>query len=322
MKDTFSSVAVIILNWNGYNDTFECIKSLESLDYNNFHVFLVDNASTDDSYEKLMSDIESNTFQVNITCIQSGANLGCAGGNNVAIKEAFEAGYDYYWMLNNDTIVDPKALSTLVEVIDGDPKIGIVGSKVYFAGTNLLWYAGGDVNPYTGNSWQFGYCEEDKGQYDEIKEVNFIAGCSMLFRKKLIEENGLLEEDYFLMYEDTDWNVKAKKGGWKLVYTPHSIIHHKESSSTKAEDLSPYYSYYLIRNGYLMAKRINPKFKWLAFINLFVRLAKFHIIFVYRSKTNRKIRSILLFEGVIHALKQRTGQYIRGVSHARKREYM
>ena len=309
MNTARPSAAVILLNLNGYDDTYACIKSLETLIYDNFHVFLVDNDSSDDSYQKLMEDNHSGRFKVGVTCIQSGGNIGCAGGNNVGIKAAFELGYDYYWMLNNDTLVEKDALSALVDVIEADSSIGIIGSKIYFAGTNILWSAGGHVNPYTSESYQYGYFEEDRGKYEEIKEVDFIVGCSMLFRRELIEDIGFLQEDYFLLYEDTDLNVRAKRAGWKIVYTPHSIIHHKESSSTQSEDTSPFYSYYLIRNGYLMAMRNNKRFKWIAFLYMLVRIVKYHIVFVYRSKTKRWIRSKLIFKGALHGLIRKSGQY-------------
>jgi GT2 family glycosyltransferase len=304
-----SSVAVILLNWNGYQDTYECLKSLETLSYSNFHVFLVDNDSSDDSFTKLKKDQESGKFNVGLTCIQSGGNLGCAGGNNVGIKRAYEQGFDYYWMLNNDTYVDPDALSTLVEVIENDKKVGIVGSKIYYADTKLLWFAGGSVNPYIGTSKMIGIEEEDKGQYDEQKEVDFIVGCSMLFSREVIGSIGYLEEDYFIYYEDTDWNLRAKKAGWKIVYVPTSIIYHKESSSTKSSDLSPYYAYYLIRNGYLMVSRVNANYKWMAFMYLFIRILKFHILYVLKS--NNKIRrSSMILKGAFHALTNKRGQYI------------
>lgn len=309
MTDATSSVAIILLNWNGYNDTYECLKSLESLDCNDFHVFLVDNASTDGSYQRLVEDNQSGQFRVKVTCIQSGANLGCAGGNNVGIKAAYEQGYEYFWMLNNDTYVDRKALSALMDVIEADDQIGIVGSKIYFADTKLLWFAGGEVNPYAGTSRNIGINEEDRGQYDELSEVDFIVGCSMLFRRELIKEIGFLEEDYFIYYEDTDWNVRAKKHGWKIMYVPKSIIYHKESSSTKSDDLSPYYAYYLIRNGYLMASRIYKNYKWIAFLSLLIRIVKFHILYVLKSK-NKKIRSSFIIKGALHGIKQKTGQYI------------
>lgn len=309
MRDSSPKVAIILLNWNGYNDSYECIKSLEYLDYNNFHVFLVDNASTDGSYEKLVQDNRLGKFNVEVTCIQSGGNLGSAGGNNVGINAAYELGYDYFWMLNNDTYVDNIALSALINVIDADQKIGIVGSKIYFADSKRLWFAGGEVNPYMGTSKHFGINEEDHGQYDDINEVDFIVGCSMLFRRELVEEIGLLEEDYFIYYEDTDWNVRAKRNGWKIIYVPQSIIYHKESSSTKADDLSPYYGYYLIRNGYLMASRMARNYKWMAMISLLIRIVKFHILYVLKSK-NKRTRSNLIMKGAIHGIKQRTGPYV------------
>ena len=304
-----SSVAIILLNWNNYQDTYECLKTLETLTYPHFHVFLVDNDSSDDSFTRLKEDQASGKFNVGLTCIQSGGNLGCAGGNNVGIKKAYEQGFDYYWMLNNDTYVDPEALSTLVEVIDAEQKVGIVGSKIYYADTKLLWFAGGSVNSYIGTSKMIGIDEEDKGQYDEMKEVDFIVGCSMLFRKEVIEYIGYLEEDYFIYYEDTDWNIRAKKAGWKIIYVPSSIIYHKESSSTKSSDLSPYYAYYLIRNGYLMVSRINANYKWIAFMYLFIRILKFHILYVLKSN-NKLRRSSMILKGAFHALTDKRGQYI------------
>ena len=309
MKDFQTPVAIIILNWNGYDDTYECIKSLGNLQYSDFHVFLVDNASGDGSYQKLTKDTLSGEFHVQVTCIQSGANLGSAGGNNVGIKVAFEKGYKYFWMLNNDTYVDHRALSSLMEVIESDPTIGIVGSKIYYANTDLLWFAGGSVNPYTGTSKHYGIHEQDWGQHDQLRDVNFIVGCSMLFRRELIEQIGYLEEDYFIYYEDTDWNVRAKKSGWKIMYVPDSVIYHKESSSTKSDDLSPYYGYYLIRNGYLMVSRIYKSYKWLAFISLLIRIVKFHILYVLKSR-NKKVRSMLIIKGALHGIKQRTGPLI------------
>ncbi|MBM4764473.1 glycosyltransferase family 2 protein [Bacillus sp. B15-48] len=304
-----SSVAIILLNWNGYQDTFECLKSLECLTYPNFHVFVVDNASTDDSYSKFIKDQEGDTFKLPLTFIQSGSNLGCAGGNNVGIRTAYEQGFDYYWMLNNDTYVEPEALSKLVEVIDDDEQVGIVGSKIYNINNNLLWFAGGTINPYLGTSRPIGINEKDYGQYDKMKEVDFIVGCSMLFRKELIQKIGFLDEDYFIYYEDTDWNLKAKRAGMKIVYVPSSIIHHKESSSTKSADLSPYYAYYLMRNGYLMVCRNNAKYKWLAFMYIFIRIIKFHILYVLNCDNKLK-RSSMIIKGAIHGIKNKKGQYI------------
>ncbi len=307
--DSAPSVAVILLNWNGYNNTFECLKSLEALDYPDFHVFLVDNASTDGSYSKFVKDQKDGKYNIRLTCIQSGGNLGCAGGNNIGIRMAYEQGFDYYWMLNNDTMVLPNSLCTLVDVIDKDDRIGIVGSKIYNANNNLLWFAGGSINPYLGTSRPFGIDEEDHGQYDQLREVDFIVGCSMLFRRELIDLIGFLEEDYFIYYEDTEWNLKAKRAGMKIFFVPTSIIYHKESSSTKSSDLAPHYAYYLIRNGYMMVCRTNAKYKWIAIIYLFFRVFKFHILYVVQND-NKVKRSSMILKGALHGLRNVRGQYI------------
>lgn len=253
---TEKHVAIIILNWNAYNDTFECLKSLEHLTYPYFHVFLVDNASQDGSFDKLQQDYKSGKFHIPITFIQTGANLGFAGGNNVAIKEAYNQGYQYFWMLNNDTVVDPNALTPLVEVLEKDKQAGIVGSKIYYYGTNKIWFAGGKVNTWTGTTKHIGIKEEDIGQYDQVKEVDYITGCSLFFRRELLETVGYMHEDYFLYYEETDWNVRAKLHGWKIKYIPQSVIYHKVSASSGGEkNLSPIVAFYDIRNGYWLVKR-------------------------------------------------------------------
>jgi GT2 family glycosyltransferase len=149
-------VAIILLNWNGYKDTFECLESLATLDYPNFSAYVVDNDSIDGSYEKLLEDNKNGAFKIKVKFIQSGATLGFAGGNNVGIQQALEDGYEYFWMLNNDTIVDAASLSELIKVIQENEEIGIVGSKIYYYGTNKIWFAGGKVSYWTGTSRHYG----------------------------------------------------------------------------------------------------------------------------------------------------------------------
>lgn len=302
------SVAIILLNWNAYNDTVECLHSLEKLVYQNFHVFLVDNDSKDQSYEKLRAGQLSGAFNLQLTIIQSGSNMGCAGGNNVGMKAAYEQGYEYLWMLNNDTIVDQHSLTRLVDEMETDHKIGIVGSKIINMNNNLVWFAGGSINPYLGTSKPYGIDQQESEEFNMRKEVDFVVGCSMLFRRELIELIGWLDEDYFIYYEDTDWNLKAKKAGMKIVYVPDSLIYHKESSSTKSEELSPHYAYYLMRNGYLFVKRNNPKYKMIALLYMAYRIVKFHLLYVL-NKDNKLKRSRMIFKGALHGLRNQIGQF-------------
>lgn len=241
-------IYIIILNWNGWRDTAECIESCQKLNYSNFIIIIVDNGSTDDSeaiLHKRFPDIE---------LVQTGENLGFAGGNNIGIDRALAHAADYVWLLNNDTVVDPNSLDELVKVAEIDERTGIVGSKIYYYNEpNKMWFAGGLWNRNQSFACHRGINEVDIGQYDGISEVGFITGCSLLAKSSMIKEIGMMKEDYFLYWEDVDWNATAAEKGWKIVFAPQSIVRHKVSSST--EDKSSLQSYYFMRSGLLFFQR-------------------------------------------------------------------
>ena len=152
--------------------------------------------------------------------------------------------------MNNDTIVDPAALSELVRVAQNDALIGIVGSKIYYyAHPKVIWFAGGSIRFPTGTSLHKGDLEKDEGQYDEIMEVDYITGCSLLIKKEVIAEVGLMDERFFLVFEEVDWNQRASEHGYKILYVPLSKIWHKVSARIGADSPTSYY--YIIRNSLL-----------------------------------------------------------------------
>lgn len=305
-----SSVAIVLLNWNSYQLTVECLESLEKLNYPDYHIFIVDNDSQDSSFEDLKKDYMMNKFNLPITFMQSGANLGFAGGNNVAIKKAYEMGYPYIWMLNNDTVVEANSLSTLVEAISKDTKTGIVGSKILYYDTDLIWYAGGTINTWTGKTKHLGYKERDIGQYNSSFQVDYVTGCSLLFKRELIDSIGLMQEDYFLYYEETDWNIRAKQENWKIVYVPDSVVYHKVSISSGGEDnLSPYVEYYYIRNSYIMIRRTQSMAKIItATLLLFLKLIKSHLKILIKKQDNKINRSKLIIKAFFDGIIMKTGK--------------
>jgi len=215
------------LNWNGKEDTIDCLKSLKNITYPNYEVIVIDNASTDGSVEEFQE-------LVDIKLIVNKENLGYSKGNNVGIQYAINNKADYVLILNNDTVVDPHFLSELVKIANSNEKIGILGPKTYYVDpSNMIYYAGGKINWYTGQPKHIGQKKVDKGQYDQISNVDFIAGSCMLIKKEVIEQIGLLPNDYFLLWEDIDYSVKANRNGFELVYVPDSKIWHKESASIK-----------------------------------------------------------------------------------------
>jgi len=242
-------VFIIILNWNNWLDTFECLESLKNNDYLNYEVVIVDNGS----------DEKPQSPNPDIKIIYNKENLGFSEGNNVGIKYALEHGADYVLLLNNDTVVSNDFLSKLVKAAESNEEIGMVGSKIYFYDQkDRIWFAGGKVNWLYNKGEMRGYNEIDQGQYDlpEIQESNYLTGCCLLVKKNVIEKIGLLSEEYFLYYEDTDWSFSAQKAGFKTVFVPGSKIWHKGSQSSIAKSES--YIYYHIRNGLIFAKKYAP----------------------------------------------------------------
>ncbi len=244
-------VYIIVLNWNGWQDTSECIESCLKLAYPRYRILVVDNGSTDASILKLHERFPA------LDILQAGKNLGFAGGNNVGIRHALEQGADYVWLLNNDTIVDSSALVELVNIANASDAIGIVGSKIFFfSKPDVLWFAGGLIQHYRGTSIHRGLLEKDEGQYDEITEVDYITGCSLLIKREVVEKVGLMDERFFLLFEEADWNQRVKEQGYKILYIPFSKVWHKVSSAIGAD--SPSYYYYLIRNSLLFTLKHKP----------------------------------------------------------------
>jgi GT2 family glycosyltransferase len=244
-------VTIIILNWNGWHDTLACVASCRELTWPNFRIVIIDNGSTDGSENLLrqkLSDVE---------IIQSGENLGFAGGNNVGIRNALELKAEYIWLLNNDAVVDQEALTCLVEAMENDSRIGMAGSKIFYHDEPLkIWFAGGMWKKGRLSWRQRGANQIDRGQFEELCEVGSVSGCSMLVRSATMDNIGLMDESFFLYWEDTEWCARARAGGYQVLFVPGSKIWHKVSVSTRPSSFSQYY--YFTRNGFFFLRRHDP----------------------------------------------------------------
>jgi len=259
MKNKPYHIAVVIVNWNGKDDTIRCLESLQkiSLMGNTLSIIVVDNGSTNDSVDTIKKSFPK------IPLIVTGKNLGFTGGNNVGIRKALEKGADLIWLLNNDTLVDKQVLS-FTSVFD-DPHVGACGSKIYFAPGHefhhdrykesdrgrVFWYAGGLVDWNNLYASHRGVDEVDHGQYDHAEETPFITGCSLVVRRDVVEKVGMLDDRYYLYLEDLDWNIRIQKAGWKTMYVPTSIIWHVNAGSSGRPG-NPVHEYYFTRNRLLL----------------------------------------------------------------------
>lgn len=211
-------VAIVALNWNGWQDTIACVASLQALTYGNFEIVVVDNGSTDGSVAQIKDAFPT------VTLLLSGANLGFGGGCNVGIRHALAQGADYVWLINSDATVDPEALTALVRVADSNPALGSVGSVLYEAdkpGQVQLW-GGGRVNLWLGRS---NHCVAPG-------PISFVSGASLLLRRAALEQVGSFDEALFFMYwEDTDLGFRLTHAGWQLAVAEDSRVWHKQSAS-------------------------------------------------------------------------------------------
>ena len=212
-------VAIVILNWNGWEDTINCLSSLRISKYQNFRIIIVDNGSTDDSVDHL------HAAHADITIIETGVNLGFAGGCNVGIRYAFEIMADYIWLLNNDTVVEQQSLSALVTTAVNNRRVGAVGSVLYEMEqpTVIQAWGGGGVNLHTGKSY---HVKGPKGI------LTYLTGASILLSAEALRQSGLLDESFFVYWEDTDLSFRLVANGWKLLVEPSSRVWHRECSST------------------------------------------------------------------------------------------
>ncbi len=251
-------VLIILLNWNGKNDTIECIESLKKLTYTEYDILVIDNGSSEDpsdAFKQLFPDI---------LIIRNGCNLGFAGGNNIGIQYGLDRGYEYLLLLNNDTIVDSGFLDELIDASDSDAKIGIVGPIIYqYDNKNVVQSAGMNVSKYGVKSDNIGYNEKDHGQF-HASERDFITGCAMLVKRKVFEHLGGLDPKYFAYWEDMDFCMRARKKGFKIYFTPESRIWHKGSSSTGGYMNKTAY-YYHIRNSVYFFFRNYSRIEFMTF---------------------------------------------------------
>lgn len=220
-------VAAVVVNYRNDADTRRCLKRLAQLP--NVSVLLVNNGGG--------SQVEPEQWVETITT----RNRGFAAACNLAIKRALTQGYEYIWLVNNDLYVEPASLTSLLKAMRAEERIAAVAPKiVYDDKPEMIQYAGGFV-PADNQPWfPRGDLETDTGRYDRIEQVDWTSGACMLMNSEAVREVGLLDESYFLYYEDVDWCMRAQTQNWKCLYVGTCQVRHGASRST--EGVRDYYA--------------------------------------------------------------------------------
>jgi len=296
-------VSIVVLTFNALKMTKNQLKDLSSVDVKGLDVetILVDNGSSDRAEEALSNyKLPNMSFKF----IQTGANLGVAGGNNPGMKDAIKRSADYVILMNNDLILSKDILTKLVSIAKKDDSIGLLSPKMYFAKGyefhkdrykkselgNVFWYAGGIIDRGNVYSTHRGVDEVDVGQYERQEDTDIANGACVLVTRKLIEKIGYLNASLFLYWEDSDYSERARRAGFRVVYTPKTKLWHMISSSTGGSG-STTNDYFLTRN------RLAFGFKYLSFRTKFALIRdSVRMMFKGRKWQKKGVVDFFLFQ--------------------------
>jgi GT2 family glycosyltransferase len=265
--------AVVVLNWNGADDTLECLESLRGSTVL-LYIIVVDNRSSDDSVERITaSDLPDEI-------IVADQNRGYAGGNNLGLKRALDAGFAVIGVVNNDTAFDPSAVEKLVRYLPPHEPRAVTSDIRYWETRDRSWFAGGIID----RGWPRHLQEHELPRRDgqPLRRTELISGCCIFARAETWEKVGLFDDAFFLIFEDFEWSVRAKRNGVQLCVVSESIMLHKVSRSFSSAPVSKQGNFYFIRNG---------------------------LVFVFRNERRHTLRFVLdfLIRPTLRALRRREG---------------
>ncbi|MFQ5399224.1 MAG: glycosyltransferase family 2 protein [Anaerolineae bacterium] len=227
LSTTTPLVYLVVLNWNGYEDTRECLQSLAKIHYDNYRILVVDNGSSDDSPDRI--EDEYNDVHL-IRCQQ---NRGIAAGYNKGIQVALARGADHIVVMNNDLIFDPDFLKHMVVIAGNWPKCGVVMPKIfYYDEPDVIWSTGGRTRWMPSNILLRGRKQKDGPKWQMTQPIEFAPSCCLLLTREVCE-TVTFDEHYFFYYDDWGFCVQVREHGWRIIYAADSLLWHKVSRSTQ-----------------------------------------------------------------------------------------
>ena len=301
MKVNRHNLAVILVNWNQYDLTRACIISLLECTYQDFEIFLVDNDSNDNSVLKLKKEFEK------VNYIQNSRNLGFTGANNIGIKNALNRDFGFIMLLNNDTEVESDFIEPLLSSFKSNVQLGAVQPLILnYHSKETVWNFGGTFNSF------FGLVQTlNKGvRRSELKEnylTDWISGCCFMFKANIASEIGLLDDFFFVYFEDVDYSLRIKKAGFELGLQEKSVIYHHEGASFKGKikkiegTVSPYTHYLRLRNHLYFNSKYNAEFNFFGkWIYQIFQIFSYILYFTIRLRFN-KLK--MIYKGLIDGMK-------------------
>lgn len=276
--DKNSSVAIITINYNGKDFLVPGIKSMLQMS-GQYKIFVVDNASTDNSIEQLQDECPQ------VEVIKNDSNYGFAQANNIGMEVALKQGFDYFLIINNDIEVAPDMLERLL--MQASETSVTVPKIYYYSPSDLIWSAGGYIDSNS-EAKHRGFREKDNGQFDEECDIETATGCCLLVHRKIYEKIGGFDENYFMYCEDTDWCHRMREAGVQIHYIPSAKMWHKVSSSTGGED-SPLKVYYIARNKLYYTSKFKDSIGFRGYMYVRVKYSILMLLSCVYKKKNKNI---------------------------------
>ncbi|MHA1279541.1 MAG: glycosyltransferase family 2 protein [Candidatus Helarchaeota archaeon] len=294
-QKTNPKVGIVILNWNNYKDTLQCLESVYSMDYLNIEVLVIDNGSDKNPEEILKEEYPK------INYMRNERNLGYTGGNNQGLKHFSIKDVDFIWLLNNDAIVDQNCLNNLIKAVCLQNKIGLASPIIFNnEGDETLLYCGTSINLEEGTKKRAKNLKEYSQWQKSESDLICLWGTALLINQLLIKEIGFLDETFFAYSEDMDYSIRSIKAGYKNIVVKSAKIYH-ELRSIKYDTFPYHYHYYMARNQYYFLKKYN-NLKKSYFFNILIKASTFMI-------HNDENASEATLDGIWSAIKGYTGEW-------------
>ncbi len=315
MGNRMKKIAAVICNYNKSAYVTECIQSVTESVFRDFDIIVVDNASTDDSVERIREK-----YGEQVRLFVNKENLGGSGGFNTGIRYALEKGYEYVWCLDNDVLVDENAIGELYGFMERHPEAGMCGSKVYhMEAPDYVQQFGIDI------VWEEYCCEAkyynrlEDGSMPEVVYSDAVAACSVLVRTSLIREIGPLPEENFLYWDDTEWGLRCNRAGYKVASIGRSKVLH--CMGAKKEKVDTFPLYYSWRNWIRFFMKYTPRENWEGMCTAFLE-GIFEVVCndLYLGEENRAKTVMHAYDDAIHGRMGRAEDHkIHPVVHSEKK---
>lgn len=295
VTDSMKSTGIVICNYNKSDYVANCIQSVLESKTDDYDIYVVDNASTDDSVEKIQT-----LYGSQVTLLQNKENLGGSGGFNTGIRKVVSAGYKYVWCLDNDVIVDEHALDTLFDFMETHPEVGMTGSKVVHMEDPAVIQQFGltvDFDNFCVEAKYFNYY--DSPEIPEVVYSDAVAACSVLVRTSLIQKIGPMPEENFLYWDDTEWGIRCNLAGYKVASLGTSVVAH--AMGQKKESVNTFATYYSWRNWILFFLKYTKEEHLSKLCDTFLG-GIFDIIYegLYRNEENKAKTVMFAYDDALH----------------------